>query len=377
MRGARICAATVLTLALAGCGDGSDPEGGPDSPGPSPTSEPTDASTQDPTGSPAPSGGTPEEPVVAEAQPGLMTWERVPGSVETTVVRGGPWSLSFPPDGHAARLQGPGATTIQAPERYRVTDAFLDSTHAVVVSQDSLEQRPAVADVVDLATGEQSRVDGRSDVPTTTGGTWALGEGLLLHASIGPARAYCLATVELASGRSQADWCAPKRHGFTSARITPAGTALMTFDDQQPSCRTVAAVEGASLTPFPGLPDCTAWEGLVLPDDGAVWSTIPSERRIEEARFHARIGDGYFDLGAGTSGTLTWCGGAAYFVRDPQADDDRARLLRWSPGGALDIVYESEGRGQAFLSEPRCGGDQITVTAFARSGDEQVTAPTG
>ena len=40
------------------------------------------------------------------------------------------------------------------------------------------------------------------------------------------------------------------------------------------------------------------------------------------------------------------------------------------------MVYESKG-GPAFLSAPRCGGDRITVTAFAESGDEQVSAPLG
>ena len=47
--------------------------------------------------------------------------------------------------------------------------------------------------------------------------------------------------------------------------------------------------------------------------------------------------------------------------------------MRWRPGGALDVVYESPG-GRAFLAAPRCGGDTMTVTAFAQSGDEQVSA---
>ena len=33
-------------------------------------------------------------------------------------------------------------------------------------------------------------------------------------------------------------WCAPKRNGFSNARISPGGDSLMTFDDSQPSCRT-------------------------------------------------------------------------------------------------------------------------------------------
>ena len=63
-------------------------------------------------------------------------------------------------------------------------------------------------------------------------------------------------------------------------------------------------------------------------------------------------------------------------MRDPQAAGEPARLLRWTDAGALEVVYESKG-GQAFLSAPRCGGDRITLSAFAESGDEQVSAPLG
>ena len=102
---------------------------------------------------------------------------------------------------------------------------------------------------------------------------------------------------------------------------------------------------------------------------------VPNEHRIEEARFFARVGDGYFDLGPGTSGSLTPCGGSAYFVRDPQrrrrpgATDALVRRRR------ADVVYETPKGGQASLSAPRCGGDPITVTALTESGDEQVSAP--
>jgi hypothetical protein len=132
---------------------------------------------------------------------------------------------------------------------------------------------------------------------------------------------------------------------------------------------------GSETTPFEGVPDCTAWDGLVT-DDGAVWSVIPHERAVENAEVHARAGDGWFDLGPATSGSLTWCGDAAYFVRDPQRDKDPARLMRWNADDGLETVYETSG-GHAFLEVPRCGGDSITVTARAQSGDEQVSAPAG
>ena len=153
----------------------------------------------------------------------------------------------------------------------------------------------------------------------------------------------------------------------------PSKIALQTFDDSRPACRTLVAVDGTEVTPFEGVPDCKGWDGL-LTEDGAVWSVIPKEHQVENAHFYARSGDAYVDLGPGTAGSLTWCAGAAYFVRDPQREGDPAALMRWSADSGLAVVYESPG-GQAFLSEPRCGGDSLTVTALAEDGDEQVTAP--
>ena len=130
------------------------------------------------------------------------------------------------------------------------------------------------------------------------------------------------------------------------------------------------------VVPFEGVEECLGWEG-VLVGDGAVWSVVPKQNRIEAARYYARAGDKYFDLGPGTSGTLVPCAEAAYFTQDPLRDGDPARLLRWTADGTLEVVYETRGRGPAFLTEPRCGDDRITVTAIAESGDEQVSAALG
>ena len=139
------------------------------------------------------------------------------------------------------------------------------------------------------------------------------------------------------------------------------------------AAQSTSCVDGEEVTPFEGVPDCKGWDGL-LTEDGAVWSVIPKEHQVENAHFYARSGEAYVDLGPGTAGSLTWCAGSAYFVRDPQHEGDPAALMRWSADTGLAVVYESPG-GQAFLSEPRCGGDSLTVTALAEDGDEQVTAP--
>lgn len=363
--------AAVLALALSGC-SGSDPA----EPAPTSTPAPSSAAPSSPSpSSAAPSGGTTDRPAVIEPATDLLDWQPVDGSIEATATRSGGWTLTVERGGRGYRLEGPQPDGSAAGSGLRVSDALIDSDWAVVVRQDEAEQRPMTAEVTDLATGERFRIDGRSEAPTTTGGTWALGEGRLVHATVGPKGAYCVATVDLATRVSALGWCAPKRHGFNDARITPAGTSLLTFDDAQPSCRTLVAVEGPSATPFPDVEDCKGWDGL-LTDDGAVWSVIPKERQVESAHFYARAGDGYFDLGPGTAGSLVGCAGAAYFVRDPQREGDPATLMRWTSDAGLAVVYQSPG-GQAFLSEPRCGDDTLTVTAMAEDGDEQVAASLG
>ncbi len=359
----RYAAAVLLVAALtvAGCG-GADP-----------------ATTSSPTGSPNPSStaSTPPptsvDPAVLDAGRELLDWSSVPGPVADTVTRSSAASLSVDEAATSARLESATSSrTIRATSRQQVSDALLDDAWAVVVLQDRREERASSATVVDLATGRDFVIDGSSDVPTVNGGTWALGDGHLLHATT-EGGAYCVASVDLASRSAQRGWCAPERSGFNTARITPAGDSLLTFDDSQPSCRTAVRLTGTTVEPLEGVAKCAGWESLVL-DDGAVWSVIPREKKVEEAHVHARTGASRLDLGPATSGTLTWCADAAYFVRDPQRDGDDAALMRWSPDDGLDVVYESPG-GQAFLSAPRCGADTLTLTAFARSGDEQVSAP--
>lgn len=374
--------AAALVLALAGCADdGRRPASGTPTPSPSATASTEDGASPEPSTSPTsptrsrPTGGTADRPEVLEPRTAPLAWKPVPGSVEDTVTRGGGWTLTVDQAGSRADLTGPdGDRHWSVGSRERVSDALLDADYAVVVLQDKLEEDPSRAIVTDLASGDEFELDGSSDVPTTNGGTWALGDGHLLHATIRK-RAYCIASVDLATRASTLGWCAPARHGFNQARITPAGDTITTFDDSRPSCRTVSRLAGTAAEPLEGAADCHGWEG-VLVEDGAIWSVVPNERRIENGHLYARIGDGYFDLGPGTTGTLTWCGDAAYFTRDPQRRGDDAALMRWSPESGLATVYESPG-GPAFLPAPRCGGDTITVTALAQAGDEQVSAPVG
>jgi len=380
---AAVMAAAVLFGTLTCCSD-TEPRSSTPEPSSSPTRQPSspveteESETPEPTESEtALEGGPAGSPLPVEPTMNLLDWTRVPGPATATVTRSGPWTLTVNEGRTEATLKGPiGSETFGADSRKQISDGLIDGDWAAVVFQDEQETQPAIAQIVHLGTkGGDFTIGGSSKVPTTTGGSWALGDGKLVHPTIGPGGTYCLATVDLATRTSERTWCAEKRHGFNSARITPEGTSVMTFDDQQPSCRTVVKVDGNEVVPFQGVQDCLGWEG-VLTADGAVWSVVPKQNRIEEARYYARVGDGYFDLGAGTSGTLVPCGDAAYFTQDPLHDGDPARLLRWT-GEQLEVVYETQGRGPAFLTEPRCGDGRITITALAESGDEQVTAELG
>ena len=152
----------------------------------------------------------------------------------------------------------------------------------------------------------------------------------------------------------------------------------MTFDDARPvACRTVNLLDGSGLPqPVEGPPDCTAWD-VAATADGAVWSEVPKPRRQEEAHFHASADGTYFDLGPGTTGTALPCGDSVFFVRDPQGDDEPARLMRWTPDHTLEVAYESASVGNAFLGEPACGGGVLTLSSFGEKGDELVWANVG
>lgn len=386
----------LLAVVLAGCGSG-DPEPGAspspsasssadasESPAGSPSESASETAPESPSRSPEsssapaaelPSPGTAGSPaeVVPVADP--LDWRPAGDPNRETVLAGSTYTLSVDAEGGTARLEGPEPRRWTAPRGFRFAEALLDEEHAVVVAQHRAETKPAVATVVDLATGEERRLDGRSDPATVNGGAWALGQGRLFHATYGRNRAYCLAEVDLATMAGQTTYCAEPRTGFNQVRTTPDGLSLLSFDAGSPSCRTVVSVGEAGLEPFSGLPECRAWEGLLLPG-GAVSTVVRNEGRIELSDVHARVGDGYYDLGPATTGSLVWCGGAAYFSRQPETDTGPSQVLRWD-GRSLAVVLEAGEGGASTPSAPRCGGDRLTVSVLAERGDQQLTARVG
>ncbi len=354
-------AVVLLAPGLAGCASDHDDDPAPASAQASPTPAPTLE------------GGTPDQPAQVEATKELMEWVDAPGKVENTVTTNGTWFLTVESSGSSYRLDGPDQSFgTGSDDSTRITNALLDTDWAVVVRQDQAGKKRATAEVTDLAAGEQFIIDQDSDPATTSGGTWALGGDTLVHATVTPDGDYCLANVDLATRESSVGWCAAPKQGFNAAHVTAAGITLLSFDDAKPSCRTVGNVDAGELEPFPGVPECSAWEGAMLGEDEAVWSVIPKENNVDAAEFFARNGESYYALGPGTSGTLVPCADAAYFVRDPQLEGDPAQLLRWD-GSSLTVVYEAP-PGQAFLDAPRCGDGALVVTALSEGGDEQVMA---
>jgi len=304
-----------------------------------------------------------------EPVPNLYAWQPVDAAIVGTVTTNGEWTLTVDRAGSGVRMDGAAhSLVIPAGPGRRISDVLLDDNYAVVVAQDKQEVMPSKATVVTLDDAEQRKLP-----VTLNGGTWAMYDGQLLHATYGSGRRYCLEQLDLASLEGSLVHCAPPRHGFSHARITPYGETLLTFDSRPSgSCRTPSEIAG-SAQPLQGVKKCHGWDSL-LTADGQIWSEVRQENRVEQAQFFASYDGETADLGIGTTGSLIWCGDSAYFVRDSQKDVDQAQLLRWTPDHALEVVYESPGAGNAFLSEPRCAGRYLTINAYGEGGDEQVSA---
>lgn len=319
-----------------------------------PSEEPT---TEDPSDEPT---GTP---------PAALEWQPVPGPVDDVVTVSGRWTLTVAADGRSATLDGPRPRTVEAPAGFSVSEALIDGQHAVVVSEHEQASKPNEVTVVDLRRGRE--VD--ADVEPGVGGAFALGSGLLASTAL-RGRDYCVGVVDLVAGSSSSGPCVPPRHGISNLDVGPAGISAMTFDDSRPSCRTLNRLEGDSFAPLAGVTECRGWEAVVS-ETFAIWGEVANERRIEAATYFLDSGAGPVELGPGTTGSLTWCGDAAYVVRDPQQSKDPARLLRVDvEAGTTEVVHETAATGRAFLSEPRCGGSDLTITAYTDEGDEQLTA---
>jgi hypothetical protein len=359
--------AVIATLAvtLAGCA------GDDGKPGVSTSSTAGDSSTAraNPTSgdSATPDDNPTTTPSPSESATNLLDWQPTDNTVENDTV--GLQAIGK----RRVAFRSADDVHINGFNQQHISDLLLDGATSVVVLQDARDEDPAQARIATLG-GKRFQLDGSSEVPTTNGGTWAIGQGKVFHASYGPKNAYCLAEVDLATQKSAIAWCAPKDQGFNDARITPAGLTVLSFTLGKDGCRTPITIAHGVATPVDGPTKCIGWDSLLTPQ-GLVWSETPDANHVEQASFFAIGADGtQQDLGNGDTGSLTWCGTSAYFTQQPQTDGDPARLLRWTKDRQLETVYETPG-SPGFLGEPRCGGSRITIDAKSEGGDEHVSAP--
>lgn len=380
----RAGAATLAALALAagatGCTSADDQPGNTAKPGQQPSV--AAATTSDPDGpttasAPTSNAATPSATATTTATPTIqqLAWKPLPGDPDDTITTNGTWTLTIAQQGGWWSLgKGTSAKRTSAPKGEQVMHAGLDDAYAVVVYGDQAGRRPQTAVVTDLASGKQRMLDGHSDAPPSSDGSWALDGSTLWHATGAATSAspYCLAATDLGTMTSTPGWCAPKGNGFTNILAAGGQASMMTFDDARPtSCRTLVTASGAQTVPYPDVPACRGSQGAVLGSGSAtsrVWSIVPDEHRYQQVRVYASTGDGVVDLGPGVNGTLTVCGSAAYWARDA-ASGQPAALMRWD-GQALSVAYEAKG----FLGEPLCAGHVLSIADATDNGARQLSA---
>lgn len=339
----RTAALVAFALGLAACASGTEGE---------PEPRPTSTSTSSP-------------------EAAAFDWRDTGHPPTEQVVRGPEWSAVVDePRTEVVLSDGETEHTLAAGRGRQVAEVLLDEQWAVAVMQDRAEAQPSRAVVVDLATGESR------DVVTpqpASGGSWAMHAGNLYYPTVGDGRAWCLATLALADHNGEDSWCAGKGQGWSGLTAGPAGVGMMTFDDARPvACRTVHLVDSRGQPQaVEGPAECKAWDVAAV-DGGVVWSEVPRPRRQEDAVLRARVGDEVVELGPGMTGSLVPCGDSVFWTLDPQQPDEPARLMRWRPEHEPEAAYETEARGNAFLGEPVCAGDVLTVASFSDLGDEQV-----
>lgn len=355
-RGVRTPIAAALLLVTAGCGGDGEPAADPTTAPSSPASDTL--------------SDAPAESASAGAAP--LDWQPTGRSVDDRVIVGERWTAIA--SGSTVRFESAtGADDVALPAVVsgEVNAVLLEGDTAVVSYAYGGETAAGLAYRIDLTTGERTEI---VTPEPANGGDWALIDDSLYYPALGQDQRACLATLAVSDGNGEEGWCPDGRVGIAEVEANEHGVAAMLFDqDGDISCRTLALLDQTGVPqPVEGPAECTGWD-IAATAGGAIWSEVPRPKRQEVAVFYATLDGAPQQLAKGTTGSLTSCGGDAFFVSDPVTMTDPARLMRWD-GTTLSVAYESASKGNAFLGEPECADGILTVSSFGEDGDEQVSA---
>lgn len=301
-----------------------------------------------------------------------LDWQATDHSVDERVIVGERWT-AIATETDVRFESATGADDVAGPtdEGGTVNAVLLEGDTAVVSFAYGGETIVGTGYRIDLTTGEQTEI---VTPEPANGGDWALIDDSLYYPALDENQHACLATLAVTDGNGEEGWCPPERVGIAELEANEHGVAAMLFDYASDiSCRTLTLLDQTGVPqPVEGPADCSGWD-IAATSTGIIWSEVPRPKRQESAVFHVLVDGAAQELGTGTTGTLTSCGGDTFYVSDPLRQTDPARLMRWD-GAALSVAYESESKGNAFLGTPECADGIITISSYGEDGDEQVSA---
>ena len=204
----------------------------------------------------APAGGTPEQPGRGRGRhTSLMEWVPAPGAVDEH----GDHQRHLVPDRRGLRARPTGSTartSRSAPARGRHPDHQRTARRGLGGRRAPGPGRAAPSRRHGHRPRDRQAVHDRPGGPTCPPPPAAPGRSAAtpsLHATVAP-------TAPTAWPRSTSRPAPDRRlvrrasHGFNAAHVTAAGDSLLTFDDAQPSCRTVGPSPAATFDAVPGRP---------------------------------------------------------------------------------------------------------------------------
>lgn len=340
MRSLRVAAVGIgLALAASGCGGG-------------------DGATADPTTSQRPVARSSTTPATAP------TFARVPGGDRADVLSGEQAVVKVTGGGRVADVAGHRVT---APAGYVFNRTALDRTTALLVAEPAADDgRPQRPMLVDTRTGRTRGFTGPAVIKPAPQGTWAMAEGMVAYTTQRPGQVYCMVSAPVVSLRGRVLRCGKSREGLTQLRINGGTIGAATFVNATPmSCLSLWTSRAGRVTPVTEAKKCRGWEAV--PVGGVVaWTEIVRPNEVEVGRVRAGSGGKVVELGQGSTGTLTGCGGWVWWSQPPAAGHGD-RLMRWRPGGSAEVAFDPKS-STAPISHLTCSDDRLSFVRLDAAG---------